>query len=73
MKWTSKLSRRLRKLRLQKSKIKTMLITFFDQQSVIHKEFVPEGQRVNSAFYIEVIGRLLKLISPGDATISGRE
>jgi hypothetical protein len=32
------------KFRLQKSKIKTMLITYFDKQGVIHKEFVPEGQ-----------------------------
>jgi hypothetical protein len=29
--------------RLQKSKSKTMLITFFDKQDVIHEEFVPEG------------------------------
>jgi hypothetical protein len=42
---------------LQKSKIEIRLITFFD------KEFVPEGQIVNSAFYVEVIGRLLKRIS----------
>jgi uncharacterized membrane protein YccF (DUF307 family) len=30
---------------------------------VILKEFVPEGQTVNTAFYVEVIGRLLKRIS----------
>jgi hypothetical protein len=30
----------------------------FDKQVVIHKEFVAEGQTVNSAFYVEVIGRL---------------
>jgi hypothetical protein len=30
----------------------------FDKKIVIHKEFVPEGQTVNSAFYAEVIGRL---------------
>jgi hypothetical protein len=35
----------------------------FDKQCVIHREFVPEGQIVNSAFYAEVIGRLLKRIS----------
>jgi hypothetical protein len=51
---------------------KTMLITFFDKQGVIHKEFVPERQIVNSAFYVEVIGRLLKRISLGEATISSR-
>jgi hypothetical protein len=30
---------------------------------VIHTEVVPEGQTFNSAFYVEVIGRLLKRIS----------
>jgi hypothetical protein len=40
-----------------------MLIIFFGKLGVIHKEFVPEGQTVNTAFYIEVIGRLLKRIS----------
>jgi hypothetical protein len=40
-----------------------MLITFFGKQGVIHKEFVPEGQTVNSLFYVDVIGRLLKRIS----------
>jgi hypothetical protein len=29
---------------------------------VIHKEFVPEGQLVNSASSVEVIGRLLKRV-----------
>jgi hypothetical protein len=50
MQWTSKSLPRPKKFRLQKSKIKTTLITLFDKQGVIHKEFVPEGQRVNSAF-----------------------
>jgi hypothetical protein len=40
-----------------------MLIIRFDKQGVIHNEFVLEGQKVNSAFYVEVIGRLLKGIS----------
>jgi hypothetical protein len=63
MQWTSKLSPRPRKFRLQTSQIKTIPITFFDKQVVIHKEFVPEEQTVNSVFYVEVIGRLLKRIS----------
>jgi hypothetical protein len=40
---------------LQKSKIKTMMITFLDKQGVIHRELVPEGQKGNSAFYVGVI------------------
>jgi hypothetical protein len=51
-----------KKIRLQKSKTKTMLMTFLIN-GVIHKECVPEGQIVNSAFYVKVIGILLKRIS----------
>jgi hypothetical protein len=63
MQWTSKSSQRPKKFHLQESKIKTTLTTFFDKQGVIHKELVPEGQTVNSAFYVEVLGRLLNRIS----------
>ncbi|CAL1268087.1 unnamed protein product, partial [Larinioides sclopetarius] len=36
-----------------------MLITFFDAQGIIHKEFVPEGQTVKGEFYCHVMKRLL--------------
>jgi hypothetical protein len=72
MQWTSKSSPRPKHFHLQTFKIKTILITFVDKQGVIHKEFVPEGQTVNSAFYVEVIGRLLKRISLGEAIILSR-
>ena len=40
-----------------------MLIVFFsDAEGVIHREFVPEGQRVNAEFYVGVLDRLLKRI-----------
>ena len=35
-----------------------MLICFFDQKGIFHKEFVPPGQTVNDAFYVEVLRRL---------------
>ncbi|GFW16291.1 uncharacterized protein TNCV_4264561 [Trichonephila clavipes] len=35
-----------------------MLIVFFDKNGVVHSEFVPEGQTVNGAFYVEVLKRL---------------
>ena len=35
-----------------------MLICFFDQKGRVHKEFVPPGQTVNTAFYVEVLKRL---------------
>ena len=35
---------------------------FFDAEGVIHREFVPEGQKVNVEFYVGVLDRLLKRI-----------
>ncbi len=62
MAWCSPSSPRPSKSRLQKSKVKTMLIAFFDSHGVIHKEFVPPGQTVNAAFYEQVLKRLLQRI-----------
>ena len=42
----------------RKTKIKTMLITFFDQKGLVHHEFVPQGQTVNQHFYQQVLNRL---------------
>ena len=46
------------KARMQKSKLKTMLICFFDQEGIIHREFVPPGMTVNADFYCDVLRRL---------------
>lgn len=39
-------------------KSETMLIVFFGHHRVIHKEFVPHGETVNSNFYVQVLTRL---------------
>ena len=39
-----------------------MLIVFLDAEGVIHREFVPEGQKVNAEFYVGVLDRPLKRI-----------
>lgn len=56
--WKTSLSPRPKKARQVKSNIKTMLICFFDVRGVVHSEFVPPGQTVNQAFYLEVLKRL---------------
>jgi len=48
---------------MSKSKIKLMLICFFDSQGIVHKEFVPPGQTVNQTFYREVLERLRKRLA----------
>ena len=40
------------------SNLKSMIITFFDIKRIVHKEFVPTGETVNSGFYCEVLRRL---------------
>ena len=54
--WHSTNSPRPKKARMSKSKIKSMLICFFDIQGVVHKEFVLPGQTVNQTF----IGKSLR-------------
>ena len=51
-----------KKSRLEKSKIKSMLICFYDSKGIVHKEFVPTGQTVNAIFYLGVLKRLLHRI-----------
>ncbi|XP_033214040.1 uncharacterized protein LOC117171096 [Belonocnema kinseyi] len=45
--WLSPHALRLKKSRMSKSKVKTMIITFFDRHGIIHKEFIPSEQTVN--------------------------
>ena len=51
-----------KKSRLEKSKVKTMLICFYDSKGIVHKEFVPLGQNVNAIFYLGVLKRLVRRI-----------
>ena len=49
---------------MSKSKIRSILICFFDSQGVVHKEFAPQGQTVNQQYYREVLERLRKRVYP---------
>lgn len=63
MEWHTSTSPRPKKARMAKSKIKCMLICFFDIHGIVHKEFVPQGrQTVNQYFYREVLERLRKRV-----------
>jgi hypothetical protein len=41
--------------RQSQSKVKNMLIIFFDIKGIVHKEFILAGQTVNSAYYSDGI------------------
>ena len=47
-----------RKASKSKSKIKIILIAFFDQNGLAYNELVPEGKTVNQYFYQQVLIRL---------------
>jgi len=55
-------SSRPKKACMSRSRIKTMIIVFFDSCGIVHKEFVPPGQAVNHAFYKDVFERLQKRV-----------
>jgi hypothetical protein len=55
-------SPRPKKLHFLKSRVKTMLIVFFDSQGVVHKEFVEEDFTVNAEYFKGVLNRLISRI-----------
>jgi len=58
LQWKSRGSPRPKKARMQKSKLKTIRICFFDQEGIVQWEFVPPGMTVNADFYCDVLRRL---------------
>jgi hypothetical protein len=48
--WVGETSPQPKKLKFQRSRIKTTLIIFFDSQGAMHKEFIPKGKTVNVKF-----------------------
>lgn len=61
--WHTPQSPRQKKARMSKSRMKAMLIVFFDNKGVVHSEFVPEGRTVTGAFYVEVLKRLQRRVN----------
>ena len=54
-KWKSYGSLRPVKAKKSKSKVKVMLIVFFDIQSIVHFQFLPQGQTVNQIIYKKIL------------------
>ena len=61
--WHTNSSPKPKKACMSKSRIKTMLIVFFDVRGIVHFEFVPQGQTVNAACYLEVLRRLKRRVA----------
>jgi len=60
--WHTSSSARPKKARRGKSKIKSMLICFFDSEGIVHTEFVPQGHTVNQFYCREILERLRKSV-----------
>jgi hypothetical protein len=45
------------------SKVKVMIIVFFDMEDIVHYEYIPHGQTVNQQFYLQVLKRLRLVVS----------
>jgi len=58
LEWRSEGSPRPKKARMSKSKLKCMLVCFFDSVSIVHKKWVPAGQTVNQYYYKDILERL---------------
>ena len=62
LEWKSASSLRPKKARLFKSKIKVMLIVFFDVHGIVHLEFLPQGQTINQNVYKDILRCLMRSV-----------
>ncbi|UYV69022.1 hypothetical protein LAZ67_6002052 [Cordylochernes scorpioides] len=58
LKWHTQSSPRRKKVSLDKSKGKVMLVVFFDYQGLVYYEFIKEGVTINKQTYKEILVRL---------------
>jgi histone-lysine N-methyltransferase SETMAR len=58
MQWKTQNSPRPEKARMSRSKVKTMLVCFFDHKGTVYYEFIAQGETANQQCYLEVLTRL---------------
>jgi len=62
MQWKTQNSPGLKKARMSRSQIKTMIVYFFDHKGIVPYEFIAQGQTVNQQCYLEVWTRLQECV-----------
>jgi hypothetical protein len=62
-----------RKRRQVRSKVKSMLIIFFNIKEIVHKEFFLVGQTVNSAYYCDLLWRMCEDVKTSPRTLATKE
>ncbi|XP_077508546.1 histone-lysine N-methyltransferase SETMAR-like [Amblyomma americanum] len=60
-----------KKAGMSKSRVKAMLIVFYDARGVVHYKFIPEGQTVYGVFCLEVLRRLNRRVCRVRPAIAG--
>jgi len=60
--WKTANSPRPKKFHWSKSRVKTMLLTFFDIRGIVHYKLLPTGKTVNRVYYLEVLKRLCEKV-----------
>ena len=58
--WRTKEELKPKKPRQSRSKVKVMVIVFFNIRCLVHHEFIPIGQTVNKEYYLDVLKRSVR-------------
>ncbi|UYV84749.1 hypothetical protein LAZ67_X003306 [Cordylochernes scorpioides] len=62
LQWIEREEPKPKKARFTKSKVKTLLVTFFDINGLVHHEFIPFGRTINQEVYLGIMRRLREAV-----------
>ncbi|UYV69538.1 hypothetical protein LAZ67_6003924 [Cordylochernes scorpioides] len=60
--WIERGEPKPKKARFTNSKVKTLLVTFFDINGLVHHEFIPFGRTINQEVYLGIMRRLREAV-----------